>query len=183
MQLDTLSNLVSSGSQPGKIYGLARVHKEGTPLRPVVSMIRTVEHNLAKYLVKIINDVMPTTYMLNSTESLVIQISSFDYQPSNELVSYDVVSEFTNISMNETIYIVWNYVYQQHSPTKYYKETFKKLLQITTAGYFLHRGKPCCHIDGVAMGSQLGPTLSNIFGSFRKSVYSSARCIYACTLL
>ena len=32
MQLDTFSNLVPSGSQPGKIYGLAKVHKEGTPL-------------------------------------------------------------------------------------------------------------------------------------------------------
>ena len=61
MQLDTFSNLVPSGSQPGKIYGLAKVHKEGAPLRPVVSMIKTAEYNLAKYLVKIINDVMPTT--------------------------------------------------------------------------------------------------------------------------
>ena len=36
MQLDTFNNLVSSGSQPGKIYGLAKVHKESTPLRPAV---------------------------------------------------------------------------------------------------------------------------------------------------
>ena len=74
MQLDTFSNLVPSGSQPGKIYGLAKVHKESTPLRPVVSMIRTAEYNLAKY-VKIINDVMPPTYMLNSTGSFVSQLN------------------------------------------------------------------------------------------------------------
>ena len=42
MQLDTFSNLVPSGSQPGMIYGLAKVHKENTPLRPVVSMIRII---------------------------------------------------------------------------------------------------------------------------------------------
>ena len=77
MQLDTFSNLVPSGSQPGKIYGLANVHKESTPLRPVVSMIRTAENNLAKYLVKIINDVMPTTNIISSTGSFVNQISSF----------------------------------------------------------------------------------------------------------
>ena len=50
MQFDTFSNLVPSGSQDGKIHGLAKVHRENTPLRPVVSMIITVEHNLAKYL-------------------------------------------------------------------------------------------------------------------------------------
>ena len=89
---------------------------------------------------------MPTTYMLNSTGFFVNQISSFDFQPSHVLVSYDVVSLFTNIPLNEPIDIVCNYIYQQHSPPKYYKETFKKLLQIATGGYFLHRGKPYCQI-------------------------------------
>ena len=44
-------------------YGLAKVHNENTPLRSVVSMIRTAEYYPAKYLVKIINDAMPTTYI------------------------------------------------------------------------------------------------------------------------
>ena len=93
-------------------------------------MIRTSEYNLAKYLVRIINDVMPTTYMLNSTGSIVNQISSFHFQPSNVLVSYDVVSLFTNIPLNETMDIVCNYVYQQHSPPKYSKETFKSSFKL-----------------------------------------------------
>ena len=33
------------------------------------------------------------------------------------------------------------------------------------------------------MVSPLGPTFANILGLFRKSVYGSARCIYASTLL
>ena len=36
--LDTFSNLVRCGSQPGKNFGSAKVHKESTPRRPVVSM-------------------------------------------------------------------------------------------------------------------------------------------------
>ena len=131
-------------------------------------MIRIAEYNLAKYLVKIINDVMPTTYMLNSTGSFVNQISSFYFQPSRVLVSYDVVSLFTNIPLNETIDIVCNYLYQQHSPPKYSKETFKKLLQIATGGYFLHRRIQYCQFDGVSMGSPLGPTLANFFGLISK---------------
>ena len=38
----------------------------------------------------------------------------------------------------------------------------KKLLQIATGVYFLHRGKLCCQIDGVTIGSPLGPTLANL---------------------
>ena len=96
MQLDTFSNHVPSGSQPGKIYGLAKVHKESTHQRPVVSMIRTAQYNLAKYLVRIINDATPTTYVLNSTGSFINQINSFDIQSPHVLVRYDVVSLFTN---------------------------------------------------------------------------------------
>ena len=93
-------------------------------------MIRTAEYNLAKYLVKIMNDVMPTTYMLNSTGSFVNQISSFDFQPSHVLVSYDVISLFTNIPLNETIDIVCNYVYQKHSPPKYFKRLLKSSFKL-----------------------------------------------------
>ena len=124
-----------SGSQPGEIYELAKVHKDNTPLRPVASMIRTAEYYPARYLVEIINDAMPTVHMQNSTGSFVNQIRSFDFKPSHVLVSYDVVYDVaTNIPLNETMYIVCNYVYQQHSPPKYSTETFKKLLQIATGG-------------------------------------------------
>ena len=45
-----LNFLKPSGSQPGKLYGLCKAHKEGYPLRPVVSMLGTAEYGLAKYL-------------------------------------------------------------------------------------------------------------------------------------
>ena len=127
-------------------------------------MNSTAEYNHAKYLEKITNDAMPTTYMLNSTGSFVNQIRLFDFKPSNVLVSYDVVSLFTNIPLNETIDIICNYVYQQHSPQKYSKETLKKHLQMATGGYFLHRGRLYCQIDGATMGSPLGPTFANFLG-------------------
>ena len=76
MQLGTFSNLVSSSCQAGKIYGLAKVHRENTPLRPVVSMIGTAEYNLGHYLVEFIDNAMPSTYILSSTGSFLNQISS-----------------------------------------------------------------------------------------------------------
>ena len=54
----------------------------------------------------------------------MIKISSFDFKPSCVLVSYDVISFSTNVPLSETIDIVCNYLYQQHSTPKYSKETF-----------------------------------------------------------
>ena len=43
------------------------------------------------------------------------------------------------------------------------KDDFIKLLQLATEGMFLYRDKLYRQIDGVAMGSPLGPTLANFF--------------------
>ena len=36
---EIIKSLIPSGSNPGKLYGLIKVHKDGNPARPVVSMI------------------------------------------------------------------------------------------------------------------------------------------------
>ena len=152
-----------SGSLEGKVYGLADVHKEGTPLRHVVSMLETAEYHLAKYLVSIINENIPNEYMLDSNASFIPQLSQFSFKSSHVLVGYDVESLFTNIPLQETIENVCKHVYQQNDPLKYPIEIFRKSLQIETGGYFLNKGKLYCQIDGVPMGSPLGPTLDNFF--------------------
>ena len=56
------NNLIPGGSQPGKLYGLAIVHKEECPLRSVVSMINTSEYKLEKFLDNIIQPHIPHNY-------------------------------------------------------------------------------------------------------------------------
>jgi len=56
---EQLSKLTPSGSTPGKLYGMVKVHKTNFPLRPVVSMINTPEYELAKYLDNLIKPYVP----------------------------------------------------------------------------------------------------------------------------
>ena len=46
---EIIKSLIPSGSNPGKLYGLIKVHKDGNPARPVVSMIGTPEYKLANF--------------------------------------------------------------------------------------------------------------------------------------
>ena len=43
----------STGGQPARFYGLAKVHKEDTPLRPVLSLPGSSYYNLNKVLAKL----------------------------------------------------------------------------------------------------------------------------------
>ena len=103
--------------------------------------------------------------------------------------SFDVKSLFTNIPLNETLDIIIYELFDNqenesrillnHKDEKvleclsdsgelvYFDRTsFRKLLELATLeSYFFFNGDIYQQIDGVAMGSPLGPTLANIFMS------------------
>ena len=47
-------SLRTTGSRPGILYGLRKVHKPNIPLRPIVSSINSLSYNVAKYLVSLL---------------------------------------------------------------------------------------------------------------------------------
>ena len=47
----------STGAQPARLYGLAKVHKQGTPLRPILSLPGSSYDNLNKTLAKYFDEI------------------------------------------------------------------------------------------------------------------------------
>ena len=100
--LEDYPSVAPSGSQPGRLYGQAKVHKEGSPLRPVVSMFLTAEYGLAKWLDSIIKPHIFTKYVLSSTTDFIAKLKSYVSSPTDVICSFDVVSLFTNVPLSET---------------------------------------------------------------------------------
>ena len=115
-----------------KLYDLAKVHKKDCPLRPVVSMIGTAHYELAKYMDNIIKPAIPSKFMLNSTNSLIDKLADINLPPNFHMVSFDVVSLFTNIPLDQTIQWAADYVYSSSDHPTYSKEIFCKLLKLAT---------------------------------------------------
>ena len=72
----------------------------------------------------------------------------------------------SNPSLQETIDLISDKIYDKNSnanqlPIK--KKIFKKLFNLTTKGIFLYKRKLFQQIDGIFMGSPLGPTIANFF--------------------
>ena len=165
---DILSDIRPSGAQPGKMYGMCKVHKTGYPLRPVISMINTPEYKLAKFLDNYIKPNIPTSLSCNSTDSFLDNLKSFSLMPNMKVVSFDVVSLYTNIPLLGTIQIIADSLYDVNSfkTPPFPKESFIKLLTIATQGIFMYKDNIYKQTDGVAMGSPLGPSLANFFLGF-----------------
>ena len=81
------------------------------------------------------------------------------------IASLDIDSLFTNIPLDETIDICVDNLYNDNENTPNIpKHDFRNLLNIATKeSFFLFNNKYYKQVDGVAMGSPLGPALANIF--------------------
>ena len=84
------------------------------------------------------------------------------------MATFDVESLFTNIPLDETICA--NLKYQNSDIVdNICKEDFRTFLTLATKeSFFLFDNEYYKQVDGVAMGSPLGPTLANIFMSFHE---------------
>ena len=103
--------IVPSGSQPGKLYGLCKVHKANHPMRPVISMVGTAEYALAKYLDDFIKPNINVSHTVNSTNAFIEKLQEFQFSSSDHSVSFDVSSLYTNVPLDETIDLIAKKVY------------------------------------------------------------------------
>ena len=156
----TFHKILPSGSSPGVLYGLPKVHKAGCPFRPIVSSVNTYNYNLASYLVGILQPISINQHTVKDSFSFA------DWAKHNNgiMCSLDVTSLFTNVPLDETIQICLDRLYSLPDPPQLPRSALKDLLQFATKkSHFVFDGQYYDQIDGAAMGSPLGPVLANIF--------------------
>ena len=166
---DDYKFLKPCGSKPGVMYGLCKVHKgvlvnDPVPqIRPILSAIGTCSYNIAKFFVPILKQFTINEYTVKDSFSFCKEI--IDQNPNLYMASFDVQSLFTNIPLDETINICVDMVYNKRKKVKgMLKRHFRQLLMISVkSSCFLFNDVYYKQIDGVAMGSPLGPTLANLF--------------------
>ena len=108
-------NIYPKGSQPARIYGLPKLHKDfgansTPPFRPIVSSIGTYNYNLAKYLCDLLSPHIPTEHCATDTFTFVQDIQSLAMF-GKFMVSFDVESLFTNIPLEKCIDLAVNCIF------------------------------------------------------------------------
>ena len=167
----TYNELYVRGSQPGVMYGLPKVHKVGIPLRPILSAIDTVNYRLAKFLVPILKPLTTNEYTVADSFNFAKEISKKPNSDNFIMASFDVVSLFTNIPLQETIDICIASLFKNENDLiiGLNRNQLKSLLDFAVKeNVFIFDNIVYQQIDGVAMGSPLGPTLANIFLSYHE---------------
>lgn len=77
-----------------RIYGLPKLHKEGIPLRPIVSNIGSVTYKLSKYCGEILKHLTKNSqYNIKNSYNLKELIDNTELKEEEILVSFDVTQQ------------------------------------------------------------------------------------------
>ena len=159
--------ILPCGSKAGVLYGLPKIHKDNCPIRPIISAVGTYNYKLAKFLNEILSPLATNnSFILKDTFDFVNRVSDLNPKVDRYMLSFDVESLFTNIPTLETIDIIVKLVYTKnkkyfHGLTK--QELAKLLIVCTQQSHFQFNNDYFDQVDGVSMGSPLGPLFANIF--------------------
>ena len=146
------------------LYGLPKIHKDGTPLRPILSSCGSYTYECAKWLTEILTPLRDHPSNLKDTFAFIERIK--DQTISNQvMVSFDVSSLFTNIPVDFTIDLIISKVFA-NGVKKFHglsKLQLRKMLNWTSKMTTLQfNGSFYQQVDGVAMGSPIAPLLADV---------------------
>ena len=160
--------LYPTSAIPPKFYGLPKIHKTGTPLRPIVSSRGSITYGVAKELSHIIKLLVgQSPHHLKNTQHFIQQIQGKRLQPGDSITSFDVKALFTSVPVQPTIQIVKNRLQQDNTLPQRTAMSIPQIISLLefclTQTYFLFQGKYYKQTQGAAMGSPISPLIANIF--------------------
>ena len=104
---NTYKAMYPMGCSAPKFYGLPKIHKLDSPLRPIVSSCGSVTYEMAKVLTKILKPLAcKSHHPIQSTHIFVEQANKVTLMPGECLSSYDVTALFTSIPVDPTLGII-----------------------------------------------------------------------------
>ena len=85
------------------------MHKEGIPLRPIVSSVGSVSYETAKELSRILKPLVgKTTHHVKNTKDFIESIQDITLKTDECLVSYDIEALFTSVPIQPALTITKN---------------------------------------------------------------------------
>ena len=175
----TYLKLYPTTEQPPAFYGLPKVHKQGAPLRPIVSSIGSVTYELASFLAKILGPLVgKSEHHVQNSADFVNKIKDIRVEEDEIITSYDVCSLFTCIPPKEAISVVREALETDDTLSDRTNLSVNQICELLDlclgCTYFTYKGQFYQQLHGCAMGSPVSPIVVNLYmEKFEKKALST----------
>ena len=119
---------VHNGVAP-RIYGLPKCHKEGFPLCPVISTIKSPMEALSTLLTQILSNIRNEEFNIRSSQDLQRRLKDVEIQEEEIFFSLDIVAMFPSICLQLAMDLIlkrWDEI-KLYAPMS--KSVFKEMLE------------------------------------------------------
>ena len=165
---NTYKSMYPTGCVPPKFYGLPKIHKPDTPLRPIVSSCGSVTYGVAKELAKILKPfVGKSPHHITSTQDFVEQAKQIKLEYGECLSSYDVSALFISIPIDSSLNIIKDLL---EKDTTLKEKTVIEVSDIILLlefclknTYFSFQDQFYEEVEDDAMGSPVSPIVANLY--------------------
>ena len=161
----TTTNLVITTPRTSCIYFLPKIHKPNNPGRPIVSAYSCPTELISSYLDKIMAPIVRSlpSYVKDSQHTLQI-FRDFNFLGEDKLIfTMDITSLYTVIPNYEGL-LALKHFFDLRTVKKPSSETLLRLAELVLKlNCFSFAGSYYKQINGVAMGTKMGPSYANLF--------------------
>ena len=177
---ESYRKMYPTGAVSPKFYGLPKIHKQGTPLRPIISSTGTVTYNTAKELAKILKPLVGiSSHHVHNTRDFIDHIKDIRLRQGECIMSYDVTALFTSVPIQPVLNIIKQRLTEEKDLQTRTSMTIKHIISLLefclNSTSFVFQGQYYQQMEGAAMGSPLSPIVANIFmEQFEKEALESA---------
>ena len=162
---DTATNLIINTPRTSCIYFLPKIHKPNNPGRPIISACSCPTELISSYLDRIMTPIVKSlpSYIKDSTHALQI-FRDFNFSGQDKLIfTMDITSLYTVIPNSEGLQALKHF-FDQRTVKEPSSETLLRLAELVlTLNCFSFAGNYYKQINGVAMGTRMGPSYANLF--------------------
>ena len=141
----TYKRLYLTGAGSPKFYGLPKIHKEGIPLRPIVSSIGAATYSTSKELSRILKPlVQKSPHHIQKNQDFMEHLKDIQLGPDEVMVSYDVRALFTSVPIQPTLEVIEKLLNEDPDLQKRTTMSTKQIMDLLEfclrSTYFTYRG-------------------------------------------
>ena len=165
---NTYKSMYPTGCVPPKFYGLPKIQKPDTPLRPTVSSCGSVTYGVAKELAKMLKPLVgKSPHHITSTQDFVEQARHIKLEPGECLSSYNVSALFTSVPIDPALNIIKDLLDKDitlKERTVMEVGDIILLLEFCLKNtYFSFQDQFYEQVEGAVMGSPVSPIVANLY--------------------
>jgi hypothetical protein len=143
-------------------YYSIKLHKPGTPIRPVINWKNASAYELAKLLQNHLQ--LPYTYNIQDSKTLMTELETIEMDKNSRICSFDIKNMYTNIPRTETANLIYNILKtNQNINDSNQKEILHTLDTIMEQSYFQFQQKCFKQTEGLAMGAPTSAILAETY--------------------